>query len=382
MMLTKMPELRIGDLTAKLPIIQGGMGVGISLSGLASAVANQGAIGVIAAVGMAMLRPHPGMSYREANVYELRQEIRKARMLSNGIIGVNIMMALTDYESLLLASVEEEVDLALLGAGLPLKIPRILTPERLKEGKTKTIPIVSSARAATIILKSWEKYNCSPDAFVVEGPLAGGHLGFKKAQLTDPDYTLEGIVPEVIKAVKPFEQRFGKNIPVIAAGGIYTGADILKFLELGAQGVQMATRFVPTHECDADIKFKEAYVKAKKDEMVIIESPVGLPGRAIQNGFLQDVSAGAKKPFKCPWKCLQTCNFRTTPYCIAKALANAQKGDLDNGFVFAGANAYRTERISSVQEVFDALINEYESATRLLYNDSPAAREELQVAFA
>ncbi len=378
----RMPGLQIGNLKAKLPIIQGGMGVGISLSGLASAVANQGGIGVIAAVGMAMLKPDSKKSYRQTNLIELRKEIRKARRLTNGIIGVNIMVALTDYEGLLLASVDEEVDLVLLGAGLPLKVPRILTPERMNEGKTKSVPIVSSGRAANIILKSWEKYNCSPDAIVVEGPMAGGHLGFKKMQLGDPGYALENIVADVIDVVKPFEQRIGKSIPVIAAGGVYTGADILKYLRLGVQGVQMATRFVPTFECDADIKFKEAFVNSKKDDMVIIASPVGLPGRAIKNDFLVDVEAGEKKPFRCPWKCLQTCNFKTTPYCIAKALANAQKGELENGFVFAGANAYRTKEITSVKTVFDALAAEYETAVSISDETYDVPHEELDAVFA
>ncbi len=376
----KMPELRIGNLKARLPIIQGGMGVGISLSGLAAAVANEGGIGVIAAVGMAMLKPNRQKSYRETNIIELRNEIQKARTLTDGIIGVNIMMALTDYEALLLASVEEGADIVFLGAGLPLKVPRLLTPERLRDGATRAAPIVSSARAANVILKSWEKYNCVPDAFVVEGPLAGGHLGFKKIQLDDPDYTLERIVTGVIETVKPYEQRFGKRIPVIAAGGIYTGEDILKYLQLGVSGVQMATRFVTTHECDADIKFKQAFVNAQKGDTVIIESPVGLPGRAIKNTFLEDVSAGAKKPFKCPWKCLHTCNFKTTPYCIALALANAQKGELDNGFVFAGANAYRAKKIVSVKEVFDALKEEYAAAIGDSSSERTVQYEELSVA--
>ena len=360
----KIPELKIGDLTAKLPIIQGGMGIGISLSGLSSAVANENGIGVIASVGLAMLKPDSKSSYRETNLEELTKEIRKAKSLSHGIIGVNIMVALSDFENLLLTSVNEGADLVLLGAGLPLRVPRILTPERMKEGATKVIPIVSSARAAKIIFHSWAKYNCSPDAVVVEGPLAGGHLGFKKEQIDDPEYILEKILPEVIEVVKPYKQQFGKNIPVIAAGGIYTGADILKYLRLGAEGVQMATRFVPTHECDADIKFKEAFIKSQKDSVIIIESPVGLPGRAINNKFLEDVAAGARKPFKCPWKCLITCDFKTAPYCIGDALANAQQGNLDDGFVFAGSNAYNSKKISSVHEVVADIVNEYEAAVK------------------
>ena len=359
----KMPELQIGRLRAELPIIQGGMGVGISLSGLASAVANEGGIGVIAAVGLGMLEPDFDTNFKAANARALRNEIRKARTKTGGIIGVNIMIALSDHEDLLLASADEEADLVLLGAGLPLKVPGILTPDRMRSGKTRFAAIVSSDRAAVLILKSWEKHGCAPDAFVVEGPLAGGHLGFKKEQIFDQDYRLEKILPEVIAAVKPFEQQAGKAIPVIAAGGIYTGEDVLKFLDLGAAGVQMASRFVATHECDADIAFKMAYVNAKKDDLIIIDSPVGLPGRAIRNRFLQDVSAGIRKPFKCPWKCLRTCDFVNAPYCIGIALTNARQGKLDNGFVFGGANAYRAEKISSVHEIIQSIKAEYEAAS-------------------
>lgn len=359
-MITKqMPELQIGKLTARLPIIQGGMGVGISLSGLASAVANEGGIGVIAAVGLGMLEPDFETNFKAANARALRKEILKARAMTNGIIGVNIMIALSDHEDLLLASMDVGADLVLLGAGLPLKVPGIVTPERMQSGKTRFAVIVSSDRAAVLVLKSWEKHGCVPDALVVEGPLAGGHLGFKKEQIPDPDYRLEKIVPEVITAVKPFEEKFGKSIPVIAAGGIYTGQDIRQFLELGAAGVQIASRFVATVECDADPAFKMAYLNAKKDDLIIIDSPVGLPGRAIRNPFLEDVSAGIKKPFKCPWKCLRTCDFVNAPYCIAIALTNARQGKLDYGFVFGGANAYRAEKISTVKEIVDSLKEEY-----------------------
>jgi NAD(P)H-dependent flavin oxidoreductase YrpB (nitropropane dioxygenase family) len=194
---------------------------------------------------------------------------------------------------------------------------------------------------------------------VVEGPLAGGHLGFKKEHIDDPDYTLEKILPEVITVVKPYEEQFNKNIPVIAAGGIFTGADIHKFMQLGAQGVQMGTRFVATYECDAFMEFKEAYLNCKKEDIVIIDSPVGLPGRAIRDNFLERISSGVKEAFKCNWKCLKSCDFKNVPYCIALALTNAKKGDLENGFAFAGANAYRVDKIISVKELIETLIEEY-----------------------
>lgn len=353
------PSLRIGELQAKIPIVQGGMSVGISLSGLASAVANEGGIGVIGAAGIGMLEPDFSTNFKEANKRALRKEIRKARKMTKGIIGVNLMVALSDFDELLLVAIEEGVDLVFLGAGLPLKVPF----DGLKKASTKVVPIVSSARAASIIFRYWTKrYNHVPDAVVVEGPLAGGHLGFKKEQINDPNYSLEKIVKEVISVIKVFEEQFNKKIPVIAAGGIYSGTDIYRFIRMGASGVQMATRFVATHECDADIKFKEAYINCRKEDLIIIDSPVGLPGRAIRNKFLDEVSSGMRKPFKCPWKCLKTCDFRKTPYCIALALTNAKRGNLDEGFAFAGANAYKVDKIVSVNELIETLLMEYEKA--------------------
>ncbi|MFC2024944.1 NAD(P)H-dependent flavin oxidoreductase [Chloroflexota bacterium] len=359
----QIPRLRIGDLETSIPIVQGGMGVGVSLSGLASAVASEGGIGVISATGIGMLEPDFNSNFKEANQRALRREIKKAREMTTGIIGINILVALTDYYDLLQVAVDEGADLVFLGAGLPLKIPNTLLPNGLRKVAVKVVPIVSSARAAKIIFQYWERhYNHVPDAVVVEGPLAGGHLGFKKEHINNPDYTLEKILPEVISVLKPYEESFNKSIPVIAAGGVYTGADIHKFIQLGAQGVQIATRFVATHECDASIRFKEAYVKCKKEDLTIIDSPVGLPGRAIWNGFLEEVSSGNKRPFECPWKCLKTCDFISSPYCICAALTNAKKGELERGFAFAGANAYRIEKIISVKELIETLLTEYERA--------------------
>ena len=368
MNLNEIPELRIGDLKASLPIIQGGMGVGISLSGLASAVANQGGIGVIATAGIGMLEPDFATNFSEANKRALRKEIRKAKKMTRGIIGVNVMVALSDFYDIIKVAIEEEADLVLLGAGLPLRNLKVLLPDKLKENKTKVIPIVSSARAAKVIFQYWQKnYQHIPDGVVVEGPLAGGHLGFKKEQINNPSFSLEKLLPEIISVIKTYEEHYNKNIPVIAAGGIYTGADIYKYIQLGAQGVQMATRFVATYECDASLKFKENYLKCKKEDLIIIDSPVGLPGRAINNKFLEEVSAGIRKPFKCPWRCLKTCNLENSPYCIALALTNAQQGKLEDGFSFAGANAYRVKKIISVKELINTLVEEYKTASSIFY---------------
>jgi NAD(P)H-dependent flavin oxidoreductase YrpB (nitropropane dioxygenase family) len=337
------------------------MGVGISLSGLASAVANEGGIGVIATAVIGMNEPDFSMNFLEANIRALRKEIRKARELSKGILGVNIMVALTNFADLVKTAIEEGIDIIFSGAGLPLNLPQFLSGTE----KTKLVPIVSSARAAGIILKKWsEKYNRLPDAIVVEGPLAGGHLGFKEEMIGDPEYSLEKLVPEVILAVKPYEEKYKKPIPVIAAGGIYTGADIYRFFQLGASGVQMATRFVTTYECDASEKFKQTYIDSRKEDIVIIKSPVGMPGRAIKNTFLDEVSQGKRKPFKCPYHCLKTCDYKNTPYCISFALINAKKGNLSHGFAFAGENAYRAKGIISVKELIETLIEEYKDASR------------------
>jgi Dioxygenases related to 2-nitropropane dioxygenase len=260
-----LPELKIDDLTVKLPIIQGGMGVGISMAGLASAVADQGGIGVISSVGLGLLRDKHMKNYRAGNIIALREEIRKAKRLSSGIVGVNVMVAVSDYDDLVRTALEEEIDILFLGAGLPLRLPNGVSIEFLKSVKTKIIPIVSSARAAKIIFQIWEKkFNHIPDGVVVEGPKAGGHLGFKPEQIDDPAYALEEIFPQVVSVIKPFRIKYGKDLPVIAAGGIFTGEDIFRFLQMGASGVQMGTRFVATNECDADIRFKEQYIYVKK----------------------------------------------------------------------------------------------------------------------
>jgi nitronate monooxygenase len=357
----KMPPLVIGDSVAKVPIIQGGMGVGISLSGLASAVANEGGVGVIAANAIGMLEPDYYSNGREANKRALRNQVRKARSLSQGVIGVNIMVAVNDFHDLLKVSIEEKVDMVFLGAGLPLKgIP----VDELRNANVKVVPIVSSARAARLIFSYWQKnYSTVPDAVVVEGPKAGGHLGFKEAEIDDPAFALETIIPAVTEEIKSFEEQFDKSIPVIAAGGIFNGEDIYRFFKLGASGVQMATRFVATHECDADRKFKEAYIDCKEEDIAIIKSPVGLPGRAIKNSFLREVDAGGRK-LRCAWRGLESCNAKYAKYCISEALNNARLGKLAEGFVFAGSNAYRVENIIHVGELVNELSIAYLNSVR------------------
>jgi nitronate monooxygenase len=355
----QLPELVIGDLTIPVPIIQGGMGIGISMSGLASAVANQGGVGVIAAAMPGIHEHDVAANAAEANIRVLTREIRKARQMSQGILGVNIMVALTHYPEMVRTAISEGIDIIFSGAGLPMDLPGFITPGC----RTKLVPIVSSARAAKVICKKWlAKYDYLPDAFVVEGPKAGGHIGFKHDQIDDPDFSIEKLVTEVIDILKPIESKHHQKIPVIAAGGIYTGEDIHAFLKRGAAGVQMGTRFVATHECDADDAFKQSYIDAGKEDMVIIKSPVGMPGRAVGNAFIDAVNQGRKIPFKCPYQCLKTCNPQKSPYCIAIVLGNARKGRLKHGFAFAGENAYRVDKIVSVKELMDELRSGYQLA--------------------
>ncbi|HUT46747.1 MAG TPA: nitronate monooxygenase, partial [Sedimentisphaerales bacterium] len=341
------------------------MGIGISLSGLACAVANAGGVGVIATAGIGHTEADWDTNPKAADQRGLQKEIRKAKAGTDGIIGVNIMVALSDFDDLVQCAVDEGADILFMGAGLPISLPKTLPLDQLSGLATRFAPIVSSARAAEIVFKAWQKrYSHVPDAVVVEGPLAGGHLGFKRDQIDNPDYALEKILPEVISAIEPYEQRSGRSIPVIAAGGIYTGADIHKFMKLGARAVQMGTRFVATHECDASGEFKQAYIDCSRENIIVIDSPVGLPGRAIGGKFFDRLAAGAKETFKCHWKCLKSCNFRNVPYCIARALTNAKNGNLDEGFAFSGANAYRVEQIISVKELIETLTAEYMAEQR------------------
>jgi len=345
------PALKIGNLEISPPIIQGGMGVRVSRANLASAVANTGCAGVIASAGLGQFENFSGAEFVKVNEEALRHEIRKAKSLTAGIIGVNIMVALSDYDSLVKTAVEENVDLIISGAGLPLNLPGYLNG-----GNTKLIPVVSSARTFQIICKRWKsRFNKLPDAVIVEGVRAGGHLGYSYECITDDTApVLEQTITEIIKIA----DCFVPDIPVIAAGGIFDGDDIAHFLKLGASGVQMATRFVCTNECDAHDNFKQAYLNAGAEDLTIIKSPVGLPGRVIKNSFVEKIKQGKTMPFKCNYKCLRTCEPKKAPYCIAKALANAANGKLGESFVFAGSNAYRCNEIVPVKKLVEKLTEE------------------------
>lgn len=352
-MKNKLPVLRIGDLTVDPPIIQGGMGVRVSRSGLASAVANEGGVGVIASVGLGKFEDVKGSEFEAINNEALRIEIRKARSMSKGIIGVNAMVALSNYESLVRTAADEGIDMIISGAGLPLELPKYV-----EKKDVKLVPIVSSARALKIICSKWKRnFNKIPDAVIVEGSKAGGHIGYDFQDVVeDKAPLLDDLITEVLEVAGTFDPP----IPVIAAGGVYDGKDIAHFIKLGASGVQMGTRFVCTDECDVHEDFKKAYLDADKKDLVIIKSPVGMPGRVIKNKFVEDILNGKTKPIACNYRCLRTCDPKVAPYCIAKALARAAEGYLDEGFVFAGTNAYRCNEIVSVKKLISDLASEAE----------------------
>jgi NAD(P)H-dependent flavin oxidoreductase YrpB (nitropropane dioxygenase family) len=352
-------SLNIGDLKIPIPIIQGGMGIGISLSGLASAVANMGGIGVISTVGIGLIGNQTNANYRNRNIEAIRNEIRKAREQTVGVLGVNIMSVITNFSDMVRTTIEEGIDVIFSGAGLPLDLPKYLG-----EGiKTKLVPIVSSARAASLLCQKWKQnFNYLPDAFVVEGPKAGGHLGFKAHDLDNENNKLENLVSDVLRVTEDMKAKYGKDIPVIAAGGIFDGEDMYQIMERGAAAVQLGTRFVATEECDASIEFKNAIVQAKEEDVRIIKSPVGMPGRTIFNKFLSEANEGKRRPEFCRNNCIKSCNPKTTSYCISEALLAAYQGNLTNGFAFTGANAGRVTKISTVSKIFTELKKEYQLA--------------------
>ena len=342
-----------------MPIVQGGMGVGVSLAGLASAVANQGGVGVISSAGLGAIYNNYSKDYRTASIWGLKEELRKAREATKGIIGVNVMVAMSNFADMVKTAIAEKADIIFSGAGLPLNLPSFLT----EDAKTKLAPIVSSARAAKVLCQKWfSEYKYIPDAIVVEGPKAGGHLGYKNNQIDDANYSLEHIVPEVVAEARHFEKLYGRRIPVIAAGGLYTGEDIYRIMELGADGVQLGSKFVTTEECDASQAFKDTYINSREEDIEIIASPVGMPGRAIAGEFIRRVREGLTRPKKSPFHCIKTCDYTKSPYCIIMALYNAAKGNLSRGYAFAGANAFLSKKITSVRETIASLQAEFRAA--------------------
>ena len=349
-----MKGLKVGNKVSKYPIIQGGMGVGVSMHRLAGTVSKEGGIGVISTADIGYQEPDFSTNPMAANLRAIGKEIKKAREIAgeDKILGVNVMVALRNYAEIVKEKVKKKIDLIISGAGIPKDLP-----EYVKGTKTKIAPIVSSLRCCKLIVEHWKKkYDYIPDMIVIEGPEAGGHLGFKESELISEDMPkLEDITTDVVDYIKDVEKETGKEIPVIAAGGIWDGKDIKKFLDLGASGVQMATRFVATDECDASQEFKEAYVNAKQEDIKIIHSPVGMPGRAINNQFIQKEETQKSKIEKC-YGCIKTCNVKDAPYCITKALINSVKGNIEKGLIFCGSNVYKIKEIVSVHSLMQELV--------------------------
>ena len=379
--MSELKPLVIGDLVAPKPVIQGGMGVGISLHNLAGAVAKAGGVGIISSAQIGFREPDFTTNFVEANVRAIRREMKLAREIApQGVIGFNIMVATKHYDMWVKEAVKAGADIIISGAGLPVSLPEHVesayaemeqSGRPMPERRIKLAPIVSSAKSAMVICKMWDrKCHIAPDLVVVEGPLAGGHLGFSLDQLSaygadtadvpatyDRDaYDRE--VKAVMKVVEEYGDKYGRHIPVVTAGGIYTHEDVMHQLELGADGVQVATRFVTTEECDASDAYKQAYINAGKEDIVITQSPVGMPGRAILNPFLSRIKSGSRPAVRFCFQCLEHCDIRTIPYCITMALVNAAEGDTDHGLLFCGSNAYRAEKIDTVDNVMKELTGE------------------------
>lgn len=362
--MNSLKPLKIGDLIAKHPIIQGGMGVGISLSSLAGAVAKAGGVGIISTAQIGFRDPEFLKAPLEANLRAIKAEFDKARAIAPaGIIGFNIMVATRNYALYVKEAVKAGADIIISGAGLPITLP-----ELVEGAKTKIAPIVSTAKSAMVICKMWDrKYHRIPDLLVIEGPLAGGHLGFSIEQLAEYGADTEDVIGTykrdaydeeirgIMKVVKQYEEKYQAHIPVAIAGGIYTHEDVMHALELGADGVQVGTRFVTTEECDAPMAYKQAYIDAKQEDIIITKSPVGMPGRAIKNAFLDRV-AGQKAKIDHCYQCLEHCDPKNIPYCITKALSNAAEGKLDDALLFCGSNASRADRIETVDAVMADLV--------------------------
>ena len=344
---------RVGEKEVRLPLIQGGMGVGISLGNLAGAVAAEGGVGIISTAQIGFREPDFDRNPEAANRRAIEKEMKRARDISpDGIIGCNIMVALRDYEDHVKASAAAGADLIISGAGLPAELPRLVQGTR-----TKIAPIVSTEKSAKVILKYWErKFRRTADLVVIEGPEAGGHLGFGREALehyTEAVYMEE--MKRIVDVVRGYERKFDKKIPVAAAGGIYDREDVERVMRTGVDGVQVASRFVTTKECDADIRYKEAYIHASKEDIVIVQSPVGMPGRAILNPFMKCVMLGEKVSHTACHRCLAKCNPAEIPYCITDALIAAAEGRIEEALLFCGAKAYKAERIETVKEVVESL---------------------------
>ncbi len=357
--------LKIGKYVIEKPIIQGGMGVGISWDKLAGNVSKEGGLGVISAVGTGIYENRKyakrvmgeGRPYEAENFYSkdaLFKIFQNAREIcGNKPLGCNILYAQSEYNRVVKDACEAGADIIITGAGLPLSMP-----DAAKDyPDVALVPIVSTAKALRILCRRWEKtHKRLPDAVIVEGPLSGGHQGFKYEECFKEENRLENILPPIIQEAK----KWG-DIPVIAAGGIWDKSDIERMFELGADGVQMGTRFIGTYECDASDEFKKVLLNSKKEDIELFKSPVGYPARGVRTNLHKLIEEGRAPKIKCISNCVTPCNrgeeAKVVGYCIADSLSDAYDGKLDTGLFFTGANGYKLKELISVKELMDKLIN-------------------------
>ncbi|QQK08144.1 NAD(P)H-dependent flavin oxidoreductase [Miniphocaeibacter halophilus] len=349
-------SIMIGSKEISIPVIQGGMGVGVSLGNLAGSVAREGGIGTISMVDIGFKEPDFYTNKKESAARAFTKELNKAREISkgNGLIATNIMAALTDYKELVKTAVKAKVDAIVVGAGLPLDLPGLV--------ETKDImiaPIISSARALKLVVRNWmKKYDRTPDFVVLEGRDAGGHLGFKKEEIINESYSLETITKDVLSYLDELKNNIGKKIPLFVGGSFFDGNDLNMVQDWGATGIQIGTRFIATEECDVSKEFKDLIVKAKEEDIVLLHSPVGMPARAIKTPLIEKMNK-ERIPSKRCINCLKTCNPKTTNFCISDALISSANGDVENGLFFSGSLAYRIKGITTVEEIFKEIKNQW-----------------------
>lgn len=350
--------MKLGNRELALPLIQGGMGVGVSMGGLAGAVAAEGAMGTLSTANAGWNEPDFAAHPQQANLRALRREVQRAKRLAAGagLVAVNAMVATRQYADSVRTALGAGADAIVSGAGLPLELPALA-----ESFEALLAPIVSGPRAAQLICRTWAKrYGRVPDFVVLEGCQAGGHLGFEEADLLSGRCTpLSRLIPEVLAALRPFEEKFGRAIPLFCAGGVATGAEMARCTRLGAAGAQLATRFIATEECDASQGYKDVLLAARPEDLRIIHSPVGMPGRAVNSPLVQRLAAGMRQsPAHCSG-CIKSCRPAETPFCITHALIEAVKGNWEEGLFFSGSRVDLVDRMRTVPDLIDELMKEW-----------------------
>jgi len=347
-----MVPLKIGDLEVPMPVIQAGMGVQVAKAELAAAVSRAGGVGCISSVGLGTIEASLS-DYLSASREHLIEEIRKARAITpDGILGVNVMVALTNYDDVIKACIEEKVDVIVSGAGLPIPLPGLT-----KGSDIKLIPVVSSGRAMKVILKSWHRrYQVIPDAVIIEGPLCGGHMAFTEEQVLHPGLApIQNILHDVKAETAPFEAEYGRKIPLLGAEDVVTADDVIKKLDMGFDGVHVGTRFICTEEAGIDIKSKEVYVKAKNEDVIVLHSPLGMPVKVLRTPLVEKLLSGEEIPFSCSFRCLRACEAKEAKFCIADALLDTMSGNTDKGLYMVGSGIGRVNDIIPAEEFFEPL---------------------------